>query len=102
MRTMLKGLIGAALASAMLLSLPAAAGADDQGRERRDARRLRELQSDLREAGDREAQLLEQAQHLRRPPPNTSNTHGVTSWPLILASAYFAVTSTISTMCTIS
>jgi hypothetical protein len=61
MRTMLKGLMGAALASAMLLSLPAAAGADDQGRERRDARRFRELQTDLREAGDREAQLLEQA-----------------------------------------
>ena len=26
-------------------------------------------------------------------PPNTSNTHGVTSWPLVLAGAYFAATS---------
>ena len=56
-----RSIIGAAAAALMMVTLVTTASADDQGRERRDGRRFRELQSDLQEAATKEAKLLEAA-----------------------------------------
>ena len=54
-----RSLVGTAVATVLLAALAMTAGAqEDQGRERRDARRFRELQTDLRETADRETKLL--------------------------------------------
>ena len=54
----LAGFLGA-LVLLVMTALPAVA--DDTARERRDARRFRELQTELRDANDREAAVLKRA-----------------------------------------
>ena len=62
MPTNKRSIVGAAIASLLLAAFAFTAGAqEDQGRERRDARRFRELQTDLRTSADRETKLLAEA-----------------------------------------